>query len=218
MDSTTLSNGLTIASWNSRGHSDNRIEYMSKIINDVDILLVQEHWHFESNICTLVNKMNDVHVYGISRMDSGVLLSGRPHGGCAFLYSRNLKCNITPVEVGSNRCCAIIIDLSEHARILLFNVYMPCDTEYDQNNHENYVDVLSKISQVRMNYPDILHTIIGGDFNTDFTRRLSLHTTSLEDFIHREGLVNVLSSLAARLFLAMLTVLLELNPPFIISL
>ncbi len=84
MDSFTTYANLKIGSWNCRGHSDNRIEYMSKLMDEVDILFVQEHWLYENNIASLVNTMTDIQVYGISSMDPGVLLNGRPFGGCAF--------------------------------------------------------------------------------------------------------------------------------------
>jgi len=98
---------LVIASWNSRGHSDNRLDYMYKLLQNVDILLVQEHWHYENNIISMVNSMHDVQVYGTSSMDPNVLQTGRPNGGCAFLYNKNLKLKIIHVPVDSSRCCAL---------------------------------------------------------------------------------------------------------------
>jgi len=46
---------LIVASWNSKGHSDSRIEYMSKLNEEVDIIFIQEHWHYESSICSLAS-------------------------------------------------------------------------------------------------------------------------------------------------------------------
>ena len=184
-----VSKSLIITSWNSRGHADNRIDYMAKLLKNTDILIIQEHWFFENNLNSLVNSMDNIQVYGTSSMDPSSLLHGRPYGGCAVLYNKHLKCKFTPVEVGSDRCCAIIMELPDLTKILLFNVYMPCDTIHDQVNLDLYNDVLISISQVRNNHSDICNVIIGGDFNTDMSRNNSLHTMSLIDYLSSDGLV-----------------------------
>jgi len=186
MDNTTKH--FVIASWNSRGHGDNRIDYMKKLLQNVDVLMIQEHWYFENDLNSIVNSMDGIHVYGTSGMDPSNLLHGRPYGGCAILYSKHLKCKFTPVDSVSSRCCAVIMELPDLTKVLLFNVYMPCDTEHDQENAELYLDVLTRISHVRTSYPDICNIIIGGDFNTDLIRINSLHTISLLDYLPREGL------------------------------
>ena len=83
------------------------------------------------------------------------------------------------------RCYYGISDLT---KVLLFDIYMSCDTEHEQENAQLYIDVLTRISHIRNNYPDISNIIIGGDFNTDLTRIISLHTISLMDYLPREGL------------------------------
>ena len=62
-------------------------------------------------------------------------------------------------------------------------MYMPCDTEHEQQNSQLYLDALTRISLIRNNYPDLCNIIIGGDFNTDLTRIKSLHTISLMDYL-----------------------------------
>ena len=66
---------------------------------------------------------------------------------------------------------------------------MPCDTDNDQANLEVYIDVLSKISHVCPNYIDVNHTIIVGDLNTEMTRRNSLYTIALEEYMKNDGLL-----------------------------
>ena len=80
------------------------------------------------------------------------------------------------------------MEFPDLTKVLLFNVYMPRDTEHEQENTQLYVDVLTRISHIRNNYPDICNIIIGGDFNTDLTRINSLHTISLMDYLPHEGL------------------------------
>ena len=81
------------------------------------------------------------------------------------------------------------MEFSDLTKVLLFNVYMQCDTEHEQENAQLYLDVLTRISHIRNNYPDICNIIIGGDFNTDLTRINSFHTISLIDYLPHEGLL-----------------------------
>ena len=127
----------------------------------------------------MVNSMNDVKVNGTSSMDPNVLQTGLPHGGCSFIYSKNLKFEIMHVSVDSYRWCAVLCGFTNNVTILMFNIYIPCDTDNDQANLEAYIDVLSKISHVRSNYIDINYAIIAGDLNTEVTRRNSLHTIAV---------------------------------------
>ena len=66
---------------------------------------------------------------------------------------------------------------------------MPFDTERYHGNLDMYLDVLSEICLIRMKYADISLSIIDGDFNTDLSRRISLHTLALLYYLPREGLI-----------------------------
>ena len=72
------------------------------------------------------------------------------------------------------------------------SISIPCNMERDHVNLDMYLDVLSEISLIRMKYADISHSKIGGDFNTDLSRRSSLqtitNTTALLYYLPREGL------------------------------
>ena len=35
----------------------------------------------------------------ISGMNESVLLQGRPHGGCAIVYNKRLKCSVTHINL-----------------------------------------------------------------------------------------------------------------------
>jgi len=45
----------------------------------------------------------------------------QPYGGCTILYSKHLKCKFIPVDVGSSRCCAIIMELPDLNEVLWLN-------------------------------------------------------------------------------------------------
>ena len=132
------------------------------------------------------SKLDNVYVIGISGMDENELLYGRPYGGCAIIYNRQFKCNVTPIVHDSKRCMAAIITV-DTCRFLFFNVYMPCDGNNNQYDPV-FNDVLHDINLLINQYSDIDHIIIGGDLNTDVSRLGSSHTTTLHEFCNRESL------------------------------
>jgi len=50
---------------------------------------------------------------------------------------------------------------------------MPCDTEHEQENAQLYIDVITGISLIRNNYPDLCN--------------ITIHTISLMDYLPPEG-------------------------------
>ena len=60
-------------------------------------------------------------------MDSSVLLTGHPFGGCAILFRKSLSSCIAPLCFDSNRFCAIRLIDSCGVSYLLVCVYMPSD-------------------------------------------------------------------------------------------
>jgi hypothetical protein len=99
-------NTLRVCTYNSKGHGTDRVEYMKYLMQKCDILLIQEHWMFESDINSLESAVGNVNVFGVSAMDSNVLLEGRPHGGCALMHNKSLNCLVSPIDTGNPRVCA----------------------------------------------------------------------------------------------------------------
>ena len=58
---------------------------------------------------------------------------------------------------------------------------MPCDTDYDRDNHDSFNAVLQEICETCIRL-DAHFVIIGGDLNTDFRRLTSLHTDALSSY------------------------------------
>lgn len=173
-------NTLTVGTYNCKGNGQDRIEYIKNIMQSCDVLLLQEHWLFEENICTLEQKIDGINIFGVSAMDSNKLLTGRPHGGCAIMYKNDLMYPISPIDTGNPRICAGQVKFSDTVSFLLFCIYMPCDTTFDQSNIDVYDNVLEDIRNICSKFSNIDHILIGGDFNTDLSRRQSLHRESLD--------------------------------------
>lgn len=177
---------LRLCSYNSHGMGTGRIEYIRFLLNECDVLLVQEHWLLKEQFASFESNFSNAHLYAVSGMKSDVLVSGRPFGGCAILVNANWSVNIHPIELQSRRACGIRVDVNG-SDLLIFNVYMPCDTEYDSQNVEEYNTILAEIRSICHLLPSEL-VIIGGDFNTCFDRNRSLHAMSLNKYMNDNSL------------------------------
>jgi endonuclease/exonuclease/phosphatase family metal-dependent hydrolase len=181
---------LQISTYNSNGLGDGRLEHIKQIMTDADILLIQEHWQHENQLDIFEKKIDGVCSHGVSGMANNTLLVGRPFGGCAILWKQSLICPISPVSCKSKRMCATKITIDSKP-MLIVNLYMPCDINNVQYSEE-YKSILYEVSELCIHH-NTDHLIIGGDLNTDFTRRESWNTQSLELFNSKEGLVTCIS-------------------------
>lgn len=169
---------LRIMSYNCRGHSPQRLDYIDRLMKACDILLIQEHWYFHKDMDAIPAHLGNVYFTGVSGMDHNELLIGRPYGGCAICVKTSVKCKFVSIPSKSKRMCACILQFSSTLNLLLFNVYMPCDG----TNQNVFDDVLDEIKIIISLHNECDHYIIGGDFNTDYTRVQSPHVVSLRQF------------------------------------
>ena len=86
---------LTLVSYNSKGLGVGRIEYINSLLLTADIILLQEHWLYESGFNILERANKDICVHALSAMHEDEQLTGRPYGGCVIIWKMNLKCHIT---------------------------------------------------------------------------------------------------------------------------
>lgn len=149
-----------------------KFDFMDMLVKDHDIILLQEHWLYESELCNLAKLGNGYCVNGTSSMDENAPRLGRPYGGCAILWNPLLKCKITPVSCKTSRLCGITVKC-ENSIFLVVNCYMPCDKGYRDNvSFPEFVDVLLEVRSLIDKY-DPNFVIYGGDFNTDLSRATS---------------------------------------------
>ena len=168
--------------------------YCRELLDDSDFLLIQEHWLYEENFHKFdeINKNINICKNGKSAMNSSVIRSGRPHGGCMILWRDSIEYNIQPIQTISSKlnCNKVICNLGFD--FLLFNVYMPTDDRISNNSniHNSNInelqDVLAEISIICQSNPTSF-IIAAGDFNCDFGRD-SLHVNELKQFCTDQGL------------------------------
>ena len=72
-------------------HLAGRFEYIDSLLDVSNILLLQEHWLFESGFSILENKYKNVSICDVSAMKEDEQLAGRPYGGCVILWKKPIK-------------------------------------------------------------------------------------------------------------------------------
>ena len=178
---------LSIISYNCEHADVKRLPFMQDLFKMCDFLLLQEHSLYKSKLpwlsavgSNIDEKDVKVGIHGVSAMDEGVLLHGRPNGGAVILWHESLGGCVTPIAWDSKRFCAVTYDTGDII-ILIVCVYMPCDDWRPDGNVIEYIDILNEISTLS-NGVKADCICIGGDFNTDFSRHTH-QTNSLNSFI-----------------------------------
>ena len=165
-----MTDSLKLLSYNCHGLNAVKAVYLREISSVFDFILLQETWLYEDTNFFDEN-LQGFRSHTISGMDISKVNYGRPYGGCSILWKEDLLVSVTPVSTHSNRLCAVIIKNFDYS-ILLFNVYMPCDSGC-LNDNEQYSQILLEIAML-CEKSDVQYVAIGGDFNTDFSRNSSV--------------------------------------------
>ena len=177
---------LKITSFNCQGFKFRNYNYVKEIFKQCNILMLQETWLFNFEHNNFIKEIPDCHYYAISDMDEAdVSRVGRPKGGVAILWHKDLKLTFVPIITNSKRVCALNIK-SDNCNIIMINVYMPNDNETEES-YTMYGDIISEISSIMYTH-DNCNFIFGGDFNVDYGRSNSRNLNLLKDFLVLETL------------------------------
>lgn len=140
---------------------------IARLCENSDIVLLQEHWLFPSDLPSLNNIHNDFVAYGISSIDpSQGLILGRPFGGVAVLWRNNLSPFVRPISFNDDRIVALECCING-LKILLIGVYLPYD---NKQNFAQYVHYLAMLKSIIDEY-DSPYVCILGDFNADIVKQ-----------------------------------------------
>ena len=178
---------LSCISYNCNYANNVKLPFFKELFEQCDFLMLQEHGLYNSQFQWFDNIKNGIGKHGLSAMDEGQLLRGRPHGGVVILWNPNLKCKVTPLKCNSPRFCAVIADFGNQ-KTLLICVYMPCDDRCLDQNIIEYIQLLDDI-EILCNSVEVDSIWIGGDFNTDFSR-VNTQTNTLINFMLRNSFSN----------------------------
>ena len=156
---------ITISTYNCQSSKRN-VGGINMLCNNSDIVFLQEHWLFPSDLPSLNNIHPDFISFGLSSMDPFTrLISGRPYGGVAVLWRKALTHLVKPVTYDADRILGLEVYQGE-TKLLLLGVYLPYCTP---PNFESYVYYLGKIKAI-VDESDSPYVCVLGDFNADIVK------------------------------------------------
>ena len=139
-------------------------ENVRNIMSTCDIVLLQELMLCKSDL-HILNELNDnfEKIAYVQDRESVGIVEGRPTCGVAILWRKSLSPYISPILV-DDRVVGIILS-NVTSKVLLLNVYMPCDM---QTLHalDNYRNMLAKL-EVIMKEHNVSKIVLTGDLNAD---------------------------------------------------
>lgn len=147
-----------------------------------DLIFIQEHWLYPSNISKLLEISPHYIGHGISAMESAVdagFIKGRPYGGCAILVNNKYK-NMHADVCTFERVVAILL-----GDVLLINVYCPCENGSTEG-FDALNEILANIANILDTYK-AQYVVIGGDFNTDLSKDTT-HSVLIKEFLDEYGI------------------------------
>ena len=154
---------VRIASYNCNSVRANCVNVQS-IMEVTDIVCLQELMLCKSDLQFLneLNKDFDNAAFVMDRESEGII-EGRPCRGVSIMWRKSLSKYVSPVIIDDSIIGIIITN--NMSRILLLNVYFPCDLQTFEAI-DNYRLMLAKVKAVILenNFSDI---ILMGDFNAD---------------------------------------------------
>ena len=139
------------------------IEAIKLLCKDNNIILLQETWLLETELCVL-NSI-DEHFYGIgiSSVDiSAGLLRGRPYGGLAILYRKTLSLSVKIINYHDKRIFGLEV-ACKTLKLLIINVYFPYESH---NNFDEFMNYLGKVYSI-IHMADTPYVLVMGDMNAN---------------------------------------------------
>ena len=141
--------------------------YIKKLCDKNGIVFLCEHW---LKMCEMSNVQLQLQKAGYwthfkSSMDPEIVQSGRSYGGVGFVCHKQDQVSFRPINIDSNRVCAIQILYKSKAILTVFGVYMPYYNA-SKEHYEMYVETLDKIQVLIDSYAKDSPIMMCGDFNT----------------------------------------------------
>ena len=153
---------LSITSWNMRG-MNTAYAYLSKLMNQNDIVVINEHWLAEHELY----KLNYVSpsFYATGKAGHSVNKNtAHAWGGVGLLWRKTIDCNIKVLDNVSRRICGVCFNRENEQKLYIFGVYLP-HSGCSDDDFENELVVLEE--EIRK-YSQLGEIIIIGDCNCHF--------------------------------------------------
>lgn len=177
---------LNVISFNSTGLNLERQRYISELLGfyKPDIMMLQETWMFQSEICEL-NKLSDSYkASGVSGMSERErIVQGRKYGGVACLWNKSIAKCVKPYKTESKRLFGLILTIENNQKLLLLNAYLPCDNYLSERVDECFMNTVNDI-ELAVEGLNLDFLLIGGDLNIDLQRN-NAHSKYIENLCER---------------------------------
>lgn len=155
-------NGIRVCSFNCRGIKSS-IDEIKQLCEGFDFILLQETWLYKHELSYVFSISNDHYGKAISSIDTdNEVVQGRPHGGLAILWRKELANMCTIVEHDDTRFLSIVINNGDKS-VQLVNVYFPYDSI---DNADDFMFCLAKADSIVCD-ADSPYVYICGDFNSN---------------------------------------------------
>ena len=154
---------IELSSFNCHSVRKNEVK-VRELLQRNDILLLQELMLYREDISYLDTLHGEFNfIFDVQSINNNDIICGRPSRGVAIFWRKCLDSFITPVKI-DDRVIGINID-EPGKRILVLNVYMPCDKgDLDSlEEYRSYIAVLQSIIDDAV----FDHFILVGDVNAD---------------------------------------------------
>nr|XP_054757195.1 uncharacterized protein LOC129263309 [Lytechinus pictus] len=183
---------ISIATLNVRGFNTSKA-YIQKILLDLDILAIQEHW-----LCSPLplhgTSHSHLHIFKASedRIDAFFSHRTRGKGGVAIFIRKSVVSTCKEIPTTLPRILAVLCKLSSACKpIVLINCYFPCGSSLVAQNELH--TCLVAISQILASTKDATPILLG-DFNNDIIGKPNKKTCNiLRNFLHQESLCSLTS-------------------------
>ena len=181
---------LTIASYNICGLIGIDRTLTTHLLDDYKphILLLQETWLFKRDLDTLSTIHSDYLSLGKSSVPDNKILQGMPYGGLAIFWNKTLAHQVKPIETKCDQITGVLLTLSDNSIVLIINVYLPVDNRSMCQLSDIYEQCIGELECV-LNELEYHHVVIGGNYNTDFSRH-NAQSGYLNNFIERNNMLS----------------------------
>lgn len=185
-----MNNKLEIVTFNPTGLNQERVHFIKNHILSgeiVDIMFLQETWLLKTQMQQLSGIHKSYLGDGISGMDEEAgIIQGRRYGGVGILWHKRMAHIIKPYKTKHKRIHGVIMTPHSGIKILMLNLYLPCDNYHQHIASVEYMETLNKV-EIILNEVRADRVLLGGDLNTDLSRD-NAHSKLLRDMCNRHGL------------------------------
>lgn len=156
-------NMIKICSWNMRSMWSTASPYLVELLNNSDIVAISEHGLYPCELYKIRNLHSQFQAFSKSAQtlndkDFGKI---KGHSGCAIMWSDRICNRVTPLDIGSDRVCAIECTIEKGLKLFVFAVYLP----HSNCKIASFDDELNALLNIILEYQSKGEVICIGDVN-----------------------------------------------------